>query len=427
MTNTADTEGRQEDRIPVDLNLPIVLEVHNPNGDVTVRAAERADVLIGHVTPGYSRELGDDETELTIDARNNRIEVRVNQYAGTGWAGITGDVDLDAVVGQITRAFRRGGPWSSAKPGKARVASSRHAWSDITIEVPQATTGRLGIHTVSGDVRIEGVTSEIALNTVSGDVRVMRTDGDIVLQTASGDLAIQDAIGRLTAQTASGDINVTSVQTEGFNIHTASGDIFLDAMLRGDGPFRAQTASGDVRLTLRRSTAGGEELAATLAFHTVSGDAHVPQPFRKTDRRLWQVGSGGRGPHIDVTTVSGDLAARFAGTESSFVPSSTPTSPTDDVPPAHPAPPEPPEPPTPPAPSIAPTPPSSPVAPAPFTPTGPRDELDLAATNARSEVAQSTAQEEAVRLAVLEAVERGEIDVEEALRRLEAADSSAST
>jgi hypothetical protein len=32
-------------------------------------------------------------------------------------------------------------------------------------------------------------------------------------------------------------------------------------------------------------------------------------------------------------------------------------------------------------------------------------------------------QDEAARLAVLEAVERGEIDVEEALRRLEAADS----
>ncbi len=57
-----------------------------------------------------------------IDARNNRIEVRANPRAGTGWAGIAGDVDLDAVVGQITRAFRRGGHWSSAKPGKARVA-----------------------------------------------------------------------------------------------------------------------------------------------------------------------------------------------------------------------------------------------------------------------------------------------------------------
>ena len=55
---------------------------------------------------------------------------------------------------------------------------------------------------------------------------------------------------------------------------------------------------------------------------------------------------------------------------------------------------------------------------------GPDRELDLAVTNAGSEVVQPTVQEDAVRLAVLEAVERGEIDVEEALRRLEAADSS---
>ena len=107
-------------------------------------------------------------------------------------------------------------------------------------------------------------------------------------------------------------------------------------MLAGDGPFRAHTVSGDVRLTLRRSTAGGEEPAASLAFQTVSGDAHVTQPFRKTDRRLWQVGSGDSGPRIDVKTVSGDLVARFDATESAFVPS-TPTSPVDDVPPAPPA------------------------------------------------------------------------------------------
>ena len=114
--------------------------------------------------PGFSGEPGDEEIELSIDARQNRIDVRGNPHAGTGWAGIAGDVDLDAVVGQITRAFRRGGPWASAKPGKARVAAGRHAWSDITIEVPQAITGRFEIHSASGDVRIEGVTGEIALN-----------------------------------------------------------------------------------------------------------------------------------------------------------------------------------------------------------------------------------------------------------------------
>jgi hypothetical protein len=54
---------------------------------------------------------------------------------------------------------------------------------------------------------------------------------------------------------------------------------------------------------------------------------------------------------------------------------------------------------------------------------GSRDKVDVAATNSRPEAAQSPAEEDAVRLAVLEAVERGEIDVEEALRRLEAVDS----
>src|SRR5688500_15850719 len=133
MMDTADTEARREDRIPIDLNQPIVLNVHNPNGDVTVYAAERTDVLISHDTPRFAGDLGE-EIEHMIDVHKNRIEVRADSHPGTGWAGISGDVDLDAVVGQLTRAFRRGGRWAAAKPGRARIAAGRHDWSDITIE-----------------------------------------------------------------------------------------------------------------------------------------------------------------------------------------------------------------------------------------------------------------------------------------------------
>ena len=101
---------------------------------------------------------------------------------------------------------------------------------------------------------------------MSGDVRVVRTSGDLALQTASGDLVVEGATGRLTAQTASGDLRVASAQIEGFHIQTANGDILLDALLTGAGPFRAHTASGDVRLTLRRSAAGGEDPAVSLAL-----------------------------------------------------------------------------------------------------------------------------------------------------------------
>jgi hypothetical protein len=417
VTDTADAGTRPESRIPIDLEQTLVLDVHNPLGDVTVRAADRADVLISHGMSGLFEDPGADEGGLIIDARENRIEVRPHPHVGPGWAGVAADLDLDAVFGQISKAFRWGGPWSVGKPGKARVAFGRHGETDIVIEVPRSVRGRFAIHTASGDLRIEGVTGEITLHTASGDIHVARTAGDLTLQTASGDLAIEGASGRLTANAVSGDVRVTTAQMDGFQIQSVNGDILLDTVLAGDGPFRAQTASGDVRLTLRRAAADGEEPAATLAFHTVSGDAHVTPPFRKTDRRLWQAGPGDGGSRIEVTTVSGDLAAGISAAESVFVPAPSPAVFADDVPPA---------PPEPPAPPRVPAPPSPPTAPAPSPMDWPRGELAPAAANGGPEAAQPAAGA-AARLAVLEAVERGEIDVEEALRRLEATDFSTST
>jgi hypothetical protein len=414
VTDRTDTATRPEKPIPVDLKQPLLLTVHNASGNVTVRAADRGDVRISHTSIGLPGDLGDDEAVLLIDARNNRIDVRPNPRLGAGWAG---EIDLDAVVGQISKAFRWGGMWSSAKPGKVRVASGRHGWSDIAIdiEMPRAITGRVEVHTASGDVRIEDITAEIELHTMSGDMRVVRTSGDLVLQTASGDLAVEGSRGRLSVRTASGDVRVGAARSEGFEIQTAAGDSVVDALLAGDGPCRVQSASGDVHLTLRRPAVNGEEPAVTLAFHTVSGDAHVTPPFRKVDRRLWRAGPGDRGPRIDVTTVSGDLSADIAAAAGAFVAAPPPPVRVGDAPPAPPAPPEPP---------AAPAWPSPPPAPEVAVERQPYGAPDLAASEAETEGARPAALDPAARLAVLEAVERGEIDVEEALRRLVVNDST---
>ena len=163
------------------------------------------------------------------------------------------------------------------RPGRERYVSPLAAVRGpiITIDVPRAMTGRVEIHTASGDVRIEGVTGEIALNSMSGDVRVVRTSGELALQTASGDLLIEGASGRFTAHTASGDVRVISAQIDGFHVQTANGDILLDATLRGEGPFHAQTASGDVRLTLR---------ATDHWWRGTGRDALLPHRLRRRPR-----------------------------------------------------------------------------------------------------------------------------------------------
>ncbi len=408
--NSTDTPTHPRKLIPVDLNQPVVLEVHIPNGDVTLRAADRVDVLITHGDAGFHGDFDDAESELIIDARCNRIEVRSNPNLCGGWADVRSDIniDVDAVIGQITRAFGRGGPWSPGRPGKVHLGGGYHGGSDIAIEVPVAMRGQIAISTASGDIRVEGIRAEIALQTMSGDVRAIRTGGELTLKSASGDLVAEGTSGRLSAHTASGDVRISAAQVEGCQAQTASGDFVLDAVLHGEGPFRAQTASGDVRLTLR-SPADGEEPAATLAFQTISGDARVAAPFRQTDRRLWQAGTGNRGPRVEITTVSGDLTAGFADVERTSAPAPSLALQTEDAPPS---------------PPTSSEQPGSPPESMRHPEHGPRREAELANIEANSDTAQPTAHDDGVRLAVLEAVERGEIDIEEALRRLDAADAT---
>jgi hypothetical protein len=393
-----DAGSGREQRIPVDLAQPLTLEVHNHDGDIAIRAADRSDVLIRSESLSGTAGAGGVGNGLTLDARGNQIEVRANLHADVEWAGIAGEIDLETVVGQIGKAFRIAGPFLSAIPGRAHSGSGGRLASDITVEVPLAMTGQIEVHATSGDVRVEGFTGEIDLRSLSGDLRAVRTGGRLVMQTASGDLHVDDASGRLTARTASGDVRVTSPQLDGFDIQTADGEILVDATLAGNGSSHAQTASGDVRLRLRRPVAADEEPSATLAFHTVSGEARVSFPFRKTDRWRWQSGSGSGGPHIDVTTVDGYLGAEIAALESAIIPASHTATPADELP-------------------------SAPLT-SPEPDRG-REGRVVAVADAEPEAASPSSTGSAARLAVLEAVERGEIDVEEALRRLDATDAGA--
>jgi hypothetical protein len=393
------TDSGRETLIPVDLTQPLVLEIHARNGDVTIRAVERTDVLIGYGSHGPSWEDPDnDEAALTINVHGNRIEVHPNPRVDVGWPGVSGEFDLESVFGQISKAFRFGGPVFSAKPGKVRFGSGSRVWPDVAIEVPRAMTCRVEVHAASGDVHVDGVAGEIALETMSGNLRTVRTAGSIEMRAASGDLLVEDATGRFTVHAVSGDIRIASSRIDRFEFQTANGDIFVDAVLAGDGPFRAQTASGDVRLSLRRSAAEGAEPTAALVFHTVSGDADVTPPFRKIDRRRWQSGSGDRLPQIDITTINGDLSATIAATESVVDSGPSPAVIATDAPPA-------------------------PSEPSDWV----RNERNLASADTRADVVRSTTLDNTARLAVLDAVERGEIDVEEALRRLDAADAVANS
>ena len=398
---TSARASQHQERIPVDAGQPLTLTIQNPSGTIAVGVADRPDLLVSYDDPAFGGGLDAHGSGLIVEAHGNRIEVRQESPIGGGWGTFAAEFDLDAVIGQLSRAFNWGGHGPAGRTERGRPFAGRGGWIDINVEIPRGLSTRLEIRSASGDVRVHDVAGEIALNTMSGDVQVLGTRGDLVVRTANGDLSLDGTSGHLTANTASGDVRVSAATLDGGHLQTANGDILLDQVALGDRPLHIQTANGDVRLALQRVTASGAEPAATLTFQTIAGDAHVDPPFRKTGRRIWQAGTA-PGPQIDVQTVNGDLAA-------GIVPIAAPAHPLAPTP-ALMA--EPPAPPQPPAPVAAATPPAV-------------EAMPLAAVPEPEAIASEP--DAAARLAVLEAVERGEIDIEEALRRLDASDTSTSS
>lgn len=407
-------EPRFEERFPVAPDQPLTLAVHNANGEIRVRATNRTDVLLRstkHGRPGSGRY---DAATVGIDAEGNRIEVRARHEGGgrRGWSkrtfasGIGGrrvkaKADIDIDLGGIN--LHVGGDGVQI---------------DFEIEIPRGGAGTtVELRNASGDVTVDDITGTINVTTASGDAQLRAVAGEVTAQSASGDLLVEQRAGGLTVRTASGDVHVKGGALDRFGAVTASGDLMIETDLRGLGPFTSQTVSGDVQLTGRLLTsAGGDNQGATLTFQTVSGDAEVTPPLRSTGKRVWRLGpSDTGGTEIAVRTVSGDLRARLdlardatAGTADAPTAALVTPAPAMTVPPV---------PPVPPVPSIAPEAPPTAAERSPNA--ADLDTVPLPPPVEDATPLPATDDTEAERLAVLQALERGEIDVDEALTRLE--------
>lgn len=225
----------------------------------------------------------------------------------------------------------------------------------VTAEIPEAAD--VVLEAVSSDVTASGFRGSQQYRTVSGDMVLDRVAGDVRVRAVSGDVSIRaEEPMRLEMNTVSGDISAVAPRFDALRLVTVSGDVELEGEFAAGGPHRVETVSGDLSL--------GIVDGLTLEVRGLSSDTRVSVPHRSEgsrDRRRYIIG-GGEGS-LQFSSMSGDASVhpgrRFAATIT----------------------------PTPPTPPRAPTPPSPPI--------DPDDEL-----------------------AILRALEAGEIGVDEAAARL---------
>ncbi len=251
--------------------------------------------------------------------------------------------------------------------------------AQLEVELPVAT--EVAIDIASGWLDAQGMRGEQRYRLVSAETRLRGVAGRIQLNTVSGDATIELAdAADLSVKSVSGDVAVRGGRLDALRVGTTSGDVRVDSPLVGRSGNTVETLSGDVALV----AAGGLRVEA----RTVSGDLTSDLPHRsegRMGRRTLIVGDGSI--ELGFRSVSGDLRIHDG---SGLAAAEMPRVPT---------------------PPVAPTPPVPPEARAAAGTPSPNDEAGDPA--------------EAERMAVLRALEQGELDVPAAMERLAVLDDAA--
>jgi Putative adhesin len=379
------TEERQESELDLAAGTPLSLTVSNSNGEIRVFTGDRPTAVVRSTKRGSRSGRALEESFTRIDQFGNTIVVAVENVH---WSNIG---DLGRSIVDLVK-------------GERPLVGFGETAIDVEIELPreiaEQATNKSRLNSANGDIEVEGLGGKVELNTASGDIRIGKGVLELTAHTASGQVTATDVDGRITVRSASGDIHVHRGRLQRLNVNTASGDVEVEAAIGGTETSSLHSVSGDVDLKLTAP-------AATLTLSTVSGDANIKPPFEKEGRGKWRLGSAGAsGPTLSVKTVSGDLEVEGTVGEVEAIVGAEPAS----------APP--------------PVPPVPPVPPAPPVPSGIKAEFRIDRGNGKQPEAEQIDEvveapdsaSEAERMNVLQALERGEIDIDEAMSRLDAMD-----
>lgn len=179
------------------------------------------------------------------------------------------------------------------------------AQADVSILVPRDAPVTLGV--VSAGSLLAGTNRGATLHTVSGDVVVDGVAGDVTVNAVSGTTTVRDLDGALTVHTVSGDVVATG-SIPRFQADGVNADVVLDLHGTPDAA-RVNTVSGSVSVRLE----DGVPYRCTVS--TASGKLQFDDSEIRGVRGSYVKQGGelsGQWLDLKVNSVSGDIAVLHA-------------------------------------------------------------------------------------------------------------------
>ena len=296
-----------------------------------------------------------------IEATDGSLALRTRRGLDVGWLGF-GPRDLLDWMGP------------SAREGSAYAP-------ELAVEVPRGAS--VVIESASGELEADGLVGDQRYRTASGDITLRAVTGRVSVEAVSGEVdVVATGSTALTTRTVSGDIEIRAATLSSVQAATTSGDFRIAGRFAGPGPFTIETVSGDGLL----APAGDVQ----VRLSTVTGDLNSEFEGPDVSRGRRSLSIGRSGPLVTFRSLSGDLHVVRPVVASTGAPDGTP--------------------------------PAASVSPAPAAPPAAPQSGGAPGGSGTGNHAIAAAYDDA-RLRILRSLERGEIDVTEAGRRLEMLDN----
>jgi Toastrack DUF4097 len=258
----------------------VSLQIKLPSGRVVVTTADQPRTTVEVVPLGRRGQDAVEEIEVTMDERQRRHFVRIEQRDKFRWGPIQiswgGDFECRITCPAGTDLDLSGGSTELRVEGELGEVAVRTASGDIKLA---RARGDVQLKTASGDVVVGALPAPASIATVSGDLSVERVEASLNGRSVSGDVTVGTVAGELGFSTTSGDVEVKTVESGDVRLQTVSGDVRI-GVARGTSVWiDAASVSGDLGSELgiedQHPAAEGEESVVPLHVKTVSGDVSI--------------------------------------------------------------------------------------------------------------------------------------------------------
>lgn len=313
MAPIAGTNGYQQ-QVSIDPDQPLILSVSNASGEIRVTGSDKAGVWVVVRRSDGNGEHDPEEIPVTVNVDGNHISVHPDWGVAGGFSGLArkikdqlqhglnpNDWDLSKfrLHPDLNYDIRVEVPRKLVGVSKitARTASGRLLVSEVEADVVAATA--------SGKVDLNQIRGTVTSNSASGSASIEEIYGSLEANSASGSVSVAGGEAWTALRTVSGSIRIERFTMKNAHLATVSGSIKANVTADNAQEYAISTVSGSVNLELTAPADAGTRMSSRSA----SGSAKASGEWVADGRRSWRMGTAESGPMFNVKTMSGSLTS----------------------------------------------------------------------------------------------------------------------